>query len=61
MLAGQRLSFLRMLTIPGQTRRLCDGIDRRDFLRVGGLGLAGLTLADLLRSEANAAAGNRRQ
>ncbi len=25
---------------------------RRDFLRVGGLGLAGLTLPDLLRNEA---------
>ena len=26
--------------------------DRRQFLRLGGLGLAGLTLADLLRQEA---------
>ncbi len=50
-----------MLTITGQRRLLCDGIQRRDFLRVGGLGLAGLTLADLLRHEANAAAGSRRQ
>src|SRR5262245_15338584 len=30
--------------------RLCDGLTRREFLRVGGLGLAGLTLPDLLRS-----------
>jgi hypothetical protein len=50
-----------MLTIPGQKRRLCDGIDRRDFLRVGGLGLAGLTLADLLRHEAHAGSKNGRQ
>jgi uncharacterized protein (DUF1501 family) len=33
---------------------MCDRIDRRDFLRVGTLGLAGLTLADLLRSSARA-------
>ncbi len=30
----------------------CDGISRRDFLRVGGLSTAGLTLVDLLRGEA---------
>jgi hypothetical protein len=28
----------------------CDGLHRRDFLRVGALGLGGLLLADLLRS-----------
>lgn len=30
----------------------CDGFKRRDFLRVGSLGLGSLTLADLLRSKA---------
>src|SRR5438876_5774084 len=35
--------------IPGRT---CDGVSRRDFLRVGTLGLGGLTLADLLRLKA---------
>lgn len=40
-----------MLTVWGQQRRFCDGINRRDFLRVGALGLGGLTLADLLRKE----------
>src|SRR6516165_606564 len=35
--------------------RLCDGIARREFLRVGGLGLAGLTLPVLLRGRAQAA------
>src|ERR1043166_1904686 len=34
-------------------------IHRRDFLRVGGLGLAGLTLADLLRQEARAGGAAR--
>lgn len=32
----------------------CDGTNRRDFLKVGALGLGGLTLADLLRSRAQA-------
>jgi hypothetical protein len=35
----------------GPANRSCDGLSRRNFLRVGGLGLAGLTLADLLRAE----------
>jgi hypothetical protein len=35
--------------IPGRT---CDGISRRDFLRVGALGVGALTLADLLRLKA---------
>ena len=30
-----------MLTIPGPKTRYCDGIDRRGFLRIGGLGLGG--------------------
>lgn len=41
--------------------RMCDGISRRDFLRVGALGLGGLTLADLLRlrAEGKAEAGSK--
>ena len=38
-----------MLGIFGQGTRLCDGITRREMLRVGGLALGGLTLADVLR------------
>ena len=43
-----------MLTIGGATEQLCDGLSRRDFLRIGALGSmgtlgAGLTLTDLLR------------
>ena len=41
----------------GSTRD-CDGVSRREFFRVGGLGLAGLTLADLLRLESQAAASS---
>jgi Protein of unknown function (DUF1501) len=43
-----------MLTFWGQRRRFCDQVSRRDFLRVGALGLGGLTLADLLRLRAQA-------
>jgi len=46
-----------MLRITGNKSTLCDGISRRSFLTIGGLGLAGLTLPDLLR--ADAANGNR--
>ena len=35
--------------------RSCDGASRRDFLRVGSLGMAGLTLPNLLRAKASAA------
>src|SRR5262245_42250034 len=45
-----------MLTIFGPNQpSLCDGLSRRSFLKVGGLGVAGLTLADVLRLQAQAA------
>jgi hypothetical protein len=37
-----------------RTGATCDGASRRDFLKVGALGLGGLTLADLLRLRASA-------
>ncbi|MDR3634152.1 MAG: DUF1501 domain-containing protein [Isosphaeraceae bacterium] len=47
-----------MLTIRGKARgRFCDGVTRRDFLRLGGLALGGLSLPRLLEAEARAAAG----
>ena len=39
--------------------RMCAGISRRDFFRVGALGVGGLTLADLLRLQAQGAAKNK--
>ncbi len=45
-----------MFRIMHGASRDCDGVSRRGFLRVGGLGLAGLSLADLFRLEARAAA-----
>lgn len=46
-----------MLTIYGRPSRLCDGVSRRSFLRIGGLGVGAgaFSLADLLRVEARAA------
>jgi hypothetical protein len=41
-----------MLTFWGRKQRFCDAMHRREFLRLGALGLGGLTLADLLRLEA---------
>lgn len=40
---------------------LCDGVSRRDFLRIGGLGLGGLSLAQLLATEAHAGTRNSRK
>ena len=40
-----------MLKITGSKTRLCDGISRRRFIEVGSLGVFGLSIADLLRSE----------
>ncbi len=39
----------------GKAHRNCEGSSRRDFLRVGGLGLGSLSLANLLQRKARAA------
>jgi pimeloyl-ACP methyl ester carboxylesterase len=41
-----------VLDVIGQKDRFCDGRSRRSFLRAGFLGLAGLSLADVLRVRA---------
>ena len=43
-----------MLTIAGRKYRLCDGVSRRDVLKIGALAMGGLALPDLLRMEAKA-------
>lgn len=43
-----------MLSILGNSRRLCDGVSRRNFLKIGGLGLGGLALPQLLQAEEQA-------
>lgn len=45
-----------MLSIPGQRGWTCDGVSRRELLRVGGAGLLGVSLANLLRLESAASA-----
>ena len=40
-----------MLTIHGPSHRFCDGLNRRNFLRIGALGMGGMALPELLRAE----------
>lgn len=44
-----------MFSLLDRPTRLCDGISRRELLRVGGLHLAGLSLASLLQRSVSAA------
>ena len=44
-----------MLSIFGRRQSgYCDGVSRRQFLHIGGMGIGGLTLPQLLRNEASA-------
>src|SRR2546430_17655276 len=46
-----------MIRLLGSPKRLCNGLTRRDWLHLGGLGLFGLGLSDALRlQQAQAAA-----
>ena len=46
-----------MLTLVGNDAgRFCDGLSRRNFLRIGGLALGGLSLPGILRAETESAA-----
>src|SRR5262245_27363032 len=49
-----------MLTIQGDRRRLCDGLSRRQFFKVGALAVGGLTLADVLRCRAQSGASRHK-
>src|SRR5262249_1554729 len=49
-----------MLRILGSARTVCNGVTRREMLRVGGLGLAGIGLVDLLRLQEASAASEPR-
>ncbi len=53
-----------MLTLQGKLHAdaaACDPTSRRNFLKIGGLGLAGLTLPDLLRAEASGGVSGSRK
>jgi hypothetical protein len=41
-----------MLTINGTKRQFCDGVSRRNFLKIGALGMGGLALPQILQAEA---------
>src|SRR5262245_5301698 len=44
------LAGFLMLSLSGRPSRLCSGVSRREFLRVGGLAVGGLSLPTLLAS-----------
>jgi len=46
--------------LPGTCHKNCEGTSRRNFLRVGGLGMGSLSLAGLLQQKAQAAARGQR-
>src|SRR5437868_14057655 len=52
-----------MLSVFGQKNRLCDGVSRRSFLKIGalGVGAGALTLADIFRAEAKAGTSSQRK
>jgi hypothetical protein len=57
--ASPETGEIPMLTINGtQTSPFCDGVSRRGFLKLGALGIGGLTLADVLRAESQAGIGS---
>ena len=48
-----------MLSIYGNSSgRFCDGVSRRNFLKIGGLGMGGLALPQLLRASAASGGGS---
>jgi hypothetical protein len=47
-----------MFTFVGNKQGYCDGLDRRNFLKIGAFG-AGLTLADMLRGQSQAQAAGQ--
>lgn len=46
-----------MFSLMGASARLCDGLTRREWLRIGGLGTLGVSLPTLLRARETAPAG----
>lgn len=48
-----------MLSIFGSKHRFCDGMNRRSFLKIGSLGLGGMSLAQMMQAQATATNGNK--
>lgn len=49
-----------MLRVLSSSKRLCDGVTRRDLLQVGGLAFGGLGLSHLLETQASASVADER-
>ena len=47
-----------MLSLYGDGHRFCDGVSRRNFLKIGALGLGGLSLPQILQAESKAGIRN---
>ena len=47
-----------MISLAGPMTRCCEGLTRRELLRIGGLSALGLSLPELLRAKAAQAAGS---
>ncbi len=50
--------MLKIFNTPQGSRRFCDGVSRRNFIKIGALGMGGLALPQLLQAES--AAGIRK-
>jgi hypothetical protein len=48
-----------MIEIVGSNSRFCDGVSRREFVRIGSIGLAALTLPELLQRRAQGGTSKR--
>src|SRR5262245_44302674 len=50
-----------VLTVFGKRQRFCDRVSRRDFLRIGGLALGGLSMPEILRAKARTGIGSSKK
>jgi len=46
------MAMLTLFAKPASSRRFCDGVSRRNFIKIGALGMGGLALPQLLKAEA---------
>jgi Protein of unknown function (DUF1501) len=49
--------MLKILSNPSSAHRFCDGVSRRNFLKIGALGMGGLSLPQILQAEAASGVG----
>ncbi|MFT5467657.1 MAG: hypothetical protein ACI8UO_002763 [Verrucomicrobiales bacterium] len=53
--------MLKVFAPRARNTQFCDGINRRNFLKIGGLGAAGLSLPELLAAEAKGGVGSSKK